>query len=269
MVANHLCTVIKYSMQLIFDHTFGKQEKQDLVVCRPMALVDHTEEEEALEQGWLALDHPINGKEVFYQSRSTRVWMDEYRPRFKRPQYKGADIGYKIIDASEMVKLLSLPHLYKKYLARKGFPNLYDPFENYHARDQFMIFYIESADNIVGFTKQKRYSYGDDHNVDIGAIGTMQCSGVESLVHANTIPIGAQSLDIEMMWACDNRIPYYYLGSGYESSSEYKCSWRGFQWWNGMKWSTNRRQYRRLCKRDSRITEFSSLGNLSLIEDNH
>ena len=80
MVANHLCTVIKYSMQLIFDHTFGKQEKQDLVVCRPMAMVDHTEEEEALEQGWLALDHPINGKEVFYQSRSTRVWMDESRP---------------------------------------------------------------------------------------------------------------------------------------------------------------------------------------------
>ena len=33
-------------------------------------------------------------------------------------------------------------------------------------------------------------------------------------------------------------------------------------------WQANKKQYRRLCKRDSRLTEFSSLGNLSLIQDN-
>ena len=31
-------------MELLFDHTFGKQEQQDLVICRPMALVDEDEE---------------------------------------------------------------------------------------------------------------------------------------------------------------------------------------------------------------------------------
>ena len=95
----------------------------------------------------------------------------------------------------------------------------------------------------------------------------MQCAGVESVLHANSIPIGAQCLELELMWAAENRIPYYYLGSGYEKSSEYKASWRGFQWYTGTKWSTNKKQYRRLCKRDSRLTEFSALGNLSLIED--
>tara|TARA_Y100000748_G_scaffold49454_1_gene38011 strand:- start:630 stop:1400 length:771 start_codon:yes stop_codon:yes gene_type:complete len=254
-------------MQIIWDHTFGKQETQDLVVCKPMALVHDNEEDEALDDGWLALDEPVGGKEVFYQSRSTRINLSRYRPRFKYPNYEGRSIGYKIIDASEMVRLLALPHIYKKYLARKSFPNLYDPFQHYHKRDQFMIFYIDRADNIVGFTKQKRYSYGDQGNLDIDSIDTMQCSGIESVIHANTIPIGAECLEVELMWAHNNSVPYYYLGSGYEQSSEYKASWRGFEWWTGTEWSSNKKQYRRLCKRDSRITEFSALGSLSLIRD--
>ena len=95
-------------MELIFDHTFGKQEQQDLVVCKPMAIVDHDEEHEVIDRGWLALDTPIKEQEVFYQSRSTRINMDLYRPRYKSHTYQGEEIGYKIIDASEMVKLLSL-----------------------------------------------------------------------------------------------------------------------------------------------------------------
>ena len=42
-------------MELLFDHTLGKQEQQDLVICRPMAIVDQDEEVEALDRGWLAL----------------------------------------------------------------------------------------------------------------------------------------------------------------------------------------------------------------------
>ena len=179
-------------MKLIWDHTFGKQEHQDLVICKPMALVHHDEEHEALDMGWLALDEPIQGKEVYYQSRSTRINFNRYRPRFKTPDYEGKEIGYKIIDASEMVRLLSLPHIYKQYLARKKFPNLYDPFKHYHKRDQFMIFYIGRADNIVGFTKQKRYSFGSEQHIDIADLDGAQCSGVESVVHASVVPISSQ-----------------------------------------------------------------------------
>ena len=76
-----------------------------------MAIVDQDEEAEALEKGWLALDHPVLGREVFYQSRSTRINLDLYRSRYKEHTYNGEEIGYKIIDASEMVKLLSLPSI--------------------------------------------------------------------------------------------------------------------------------------------------------------
>jgi len=254
-------------MELLFDHSLGKQEQQDLVVCRPMAIVDQDEEAEAIDRGWLALDHPVLAREVFYQSRSTRINIDKYRPRYKQHRYMGDEIGYKIIDASEMVKLLSLPSIYKQYMKRKNFGADYDPFSNYHTRDQFMVFYIGTADNIVGFTKQKRYRYQEDNYSTIDNYDSKDLAGLESVIHANTIPISDITLDMEISWAQDNYVRHFYMGSGYEQSSEYKANYRGFEWWTGTEWSTNKKQYRRLCKRDSRIESLRDLGNLSLIPD--
>ena len=256
-------------MELLFDHTFGKQEQQDLVICKPMAVVDEDEEAEAVDKGWLALDHPIDGRnEVFYQSRSTRINLDLYRPRYKSHTYKGEKIGYKIIDASEMVKLLSLPSIYKQYMKRKNFGADYDPFGHYHKRDQFMVFYMGTADNVVAFTKQKRYRYQEDNYSTIDDHDSKDLAGLESVIHANTIPISDITLDMEIEWASDNYVRYFYMGSGYELSSEYKANYKGFQWWTGTEWSTNKKQYRRLCRRDSKLSDFSELGNLSLIPDN-
>ena len=44
---------LSISMELLFDHTHGKQENQDIVICRPMAIIDEDEETEVLEKGWL------------------------------------------------------------------------------------------------------------------------------------------------------------------------------------------------------------------------
>ena len=255
-------------MELLFDHTFGKQEQQDLVVCKPMAIVDQDEEAEAIDKGWLALDAPITDREVFYQSRSTRIDIDKYRPRYKRHEYEGEEIGLKVIDASEMVKLLSLPSIYKQYMKRKNFGADYDPFGHYHKRDQFMVFYLGTADNIVGFTKQKRYRYQEDNYSTIDNYDSQDLAGLESVIHANSIPISDITLDMEIQWASDNYVRYFYMGSGYEQSSEYKANYRGFEWWTGAEGSTNKKQYKRLCRRDSRLSGFSELGNLSLLPDN-
>jgi len=255
-------------MELIFDHSLGKQEHQDLVICRPMAIVDPDEEAEAIDRGWLALDHPVMGKEVFYQSRSTRIDLDRYRPRYKQHTHKGEKIGVKVIDASEMVKLLSLPHIYKQYMKRKNFGADYDPFGHYHPRDQFMVFYLGTADNIVGFTKQKKYRYQEDMYSSIDNYDSKDLAGLESVIHANTIPISDITLDMEIEWAHNNHARYFFMGSGYENSSEYKANYHGFEWWTGAEWSTNKKQYRRLCKRDSRIETLRDLGNLSLLSDN-
>ena len=238
------------------------------MVCKPMAIVDQDEEAEAIDKGWLALDAPITDREVFYQSRSTRIDIDKYRPRYKRHEYEGEEIGLKVIDASEMVKLLSLPSIYKQYMRRKNFGADYDPFGHYHKRDQFMVFYLGTADNIVGFTKQKRYRYQEDNYSTIDNYDSQDLAGLESVIHANSIPISDITLDMEIQWASDNYVRYFYMGSGYEQSSEYKANYRGFEWWTGAEWSTNKKQYKRLCRRDSRLSGFSELGNLSLLPDN-
>ena len=46
-------------MLLIWNHSFGRQEQQDLVVCRPYAIPESYEEMEMVEDGWLALDRPL------------------------------------------------------------------------------------------------------------------------------------------------------------------------------------------------------------------
>ena len=254
-------------MELIFDHTLGKQEHQDLVVCRPMAIVDKDEEHEALDRGWLALDHPVLKREVFYQSRSTRINLDLYRPRYKQHLYKGQEIKHKIIDATEMVKLLGLPQIYEQYMKRKKFTQDFNPFDNYHERDQFMIFYIGTSDNIIGFTKQKRYRYEDEHYSTIDSYDSQDLAGLESVIHANTVPVSDVTLDMEIEYASNNYIAYFYMGSGYETSSEYKANFKGFEWWTGTGWSTNKKQYRRLCKRDSKISQIGELGDFTLIKD--
>ena len=96
-------------MKLIFDHTLGKQENQDLVICKPLAEVMEEEENEAVETGWLALDYPFKGQEVYYQSRSTRIDLDKFKPRFKSHKLNGKQLLVKEIEANEMVKLVGLP----------------------------------------------------------------------------------------------------------------------------------------------------------------
>ena len=260
---------LSISMELLFDHTHGKQEQQDLVICRPMAVVDEDESTEALDTGWLALDHPVgNFNEVWYQSRSTRINMQKYRPRYKRHEWEGKEIGVKVIDASEMVKLLGLPHIYKQYMARKKFSQDYDPFANYHKRDRFMLFYTGTADNILGFTKQKEYRYQEDNYHSLNDHNYPDLAGLESVIHANTVPISDITLDLELEWAAENYVAYFYMGSGYETSSEYKANYRGFEWWTGTEWSTNKKLYRSLCGRDSRVETLADVAKCqSLIPD--
>ena len=192
--------------------------------------------------------------------------MRKWRPRFREHKINGKQIQYKIVEASDMVRLLGLPSIYERYMKRKKFGADYTPFRHHHARDRFMVFYTGTADNIVGFTKQKLYCAEEQDYQQIGD-PHVEYSGVESSIHANIAPIGAMTLDLELQWARDNYVPFYYLGSGYERSSEYKASWRGFEWWTGVEWTNNRRMYKRLCRRDSKLTTFSELGNLSLIPD--
>ena len=127
-------------MELLFDHILGKQENQDLVICRPMAYVSHDEEIDAVEQGWLALDHDYKDREVWYQSRSTRINLRKTAARFRKWEVDGEPLKMKVIHADEMVHLLGLQKIYTTYMKKKQYKADYNPFWFYHKRDRFALF---------------------------------------------------------------------------------------------------------------------------------
>jgi hypothetical protein len=263
-------------MKLIFDHTFGKVEHQDLVICHPLAEVMEEEENEAIEAGWLASDVPFKGKEMFYQSRSTRINLDCYKQRFKSHKLNGKQLKVKEIEANEMVKLIGLPKIYHAFMKRKKFTIDYNPFNHYHGRDSFLIFYTETPDKIIAFTKLKKYHYqedvggfggytqqlGDDDDDDNFNRDNIFWAGYESVIHCNLNPISQLTLDIELQWAKEHKAAYFYMGSGYEVSSMYKSKWTGFQWWTGTKWSKSKKLYQKLCRSDSRVQSLQDVSKI-------
>lgn len=253
-------------MELVWNHRFGKQEQQPLVLCRPWAFADENEDGDMLDGGWLLLDRPYRGRECWYQCRSVRIDGDLFRPRFPEHEHDGDPITIREIfpRSPEDLKLLPLRKIYTEYLRRKGFADLYDPFQHLGPRCSFLLFYC--GGEVVGFTKIRRYYWQatpdyNQHMLPMDDWEPMHMAGVETVIHASTLPISAVTADMEIKWSLEQGADYVYLGAGYERSSEYKAAYRGFEWWTGEKWSRVKKAYRRLCRRDSDLELISDLGN--------
>lgn len=247
-------------MELIFDHITGKQEQQDFQHFRLRGYLDGNEEDDPLEEGWLADDKPCRGQECWYQSRSTRI---ELRPnllkKLRKRQVRGEPIQMlEIRPVDGMLKLTGMERLYHDFLAKKGYRDLYNPMTHIHQRDSFLIYYIEDVSRMIGFTKIKKYLWQEDVHDEQFEDG--QLSAIETHMHCSTEDIGMISLEMELEWAAAKHCRYLYLGPGYEKSSIYKSSLPGFQWWTGQKWSKNVEQYQQACTRDSEISKISDLG---------
>ena len=256
----------------IWNHSYGRQEQQDLVVCRPYAIPESYEEAEMIDNGWLALDTPIHHEgrlqECFYQSRSTRIALRKYRAPKSRAQWQGQTIHMmEIRPEQHNIEMTGLRSVYQKYLKRTKFRDLYDPFAHVQDRDAFLIYYLGDVTNIIGFSKIKRYWFQEEllnfnSRRDLARVHPDQCYAVESVLHANTVPISKVTIDMEATWAKKRNVSEFYLGSGYETSSIYKSQFKGFEWWTGTEWSTDKKRYVQLCERDSRLKKISDLANL-------
>jgi hypothetical protein len=260
-------------MIILWDHSYGKQEQQHLVVCRPLGIPESYEEAEMITGGWLASDRPIwhegRWQEAFYQSRSTRVRLHNYRRPTKEKQYlyNGRPIQMmEIRPEKNFLRWTGLQQVYDAYLKRTGYRDLYNPLTHINARDTFLLYYQDELTNLIGFTKIKRYWWQEDIMSlsrgfdDDDAVGDPdQCLAIESVMHANTVPISKITLEMELAWAKRKGCDYFYMGSGYEKSSIYKAHVPGFQWWTGTTWSSNKKRYIALCERDSKISKIQDL----------
>ena len=249
-------------MELIFEHITGKQEQQDFQHFKLRGVLDGNDEDDPLEQGWLADDVPYQGQECWYQSRSTRI---ELKPGLlKKPrkrQVRGQRIEMlEIRPVDGMLKLTGMENLYHEFLRKKGYRDLYNPLRHIHQRDSFLVYYIDDVSNMIGFTKIKKYRWEEDIHDENFDDNMQYLTGIETHMHCSTEDIGLITLEMEIEWAAAKHCRYLYLGPGYEKSAIYKSFIPGFQWWTGQKWSKNAEQYRSSCKKDSEIKNISDLG---------
>ena len=217
-------------MKIQFDHNFGHQEQGEFFHfgCE---LVEVAAEEynTALDIGFLQTVE--QGQSRWYQSRSTRV--------------NTAVTNYELLADAVLIQspttaqFTEMDHIYTSYCYYKKFKKYFEVGQRLE-QDRFVGYW--QNESMVAWTKLRHY--------------TDQAIETCLFVWDYSLPasrLGSRSLEHEIAWAKRKGYEYVYLGPGYERSSIYKADIQGFEWWNGREWSTDADQYRRLCKRDSKI----------------
>lgn len=222
-------------MKIKFNHNFGHQEQGECFHfdCELVDVASH-EYTAALEFGFLMTVR--NGAPRWYQSRSTRV--------------RTANTDYDLIPSAHILPdplpLTEMDHIYTAYCYHKRFKKYFEVGQHLE-QDQFMAYYTDAGD-FVAWAKLRRYS---DRAIETALF-----------VWDYSLPasrLGSRSLEHEIAWAKQEGYEFVYLGPGYERSSLYKADIAGFEWWTGDVWSTDLDEYRRLCRRDSRIKSVADL----------
>ena len=151
----------------------------------------------------------------------------------------------EIIPEEHNVEMTGLRHVYNRYIKRTRFRDIYDPFVSIQDRDSFLIYYVGDVTNILGFSKIKRYWFQEEllnynNRREIRRMKPDQCYAMESVLHANTVPISKITVDMEASWAKKKGMSELYLG-------------------RGTTWSSDKKKYTRLCERDSSVKKISDL----------
>lgn len=215
-------------MQIIFSHKFGTHSKSQIIYSEPELIdVKPEEHDECLNNGWLAT--AINGQPKWYQSRSTRV-------RLNQANYSYYD-EWEILDNPDRE---ILDRMYTRFCQHKNYTKYFE-INEYLPWDTIMGYYQESK--FTAYTKLRHYSKDSLESVLF----------VWDYKNPDT-HLGLRSLEHEHCWAEARGYKYLYLGPGYEKNSIYKCSIPGFEWWTGSCWSSDLDHYVWLCRRDSRLS---------------
>jgi Arginine-tRNA-protein transferase, C terminus len=223
-------------MKVIYDHThgFGKMRDQAYIYAPVGAIVEESEHNKALQDGWCPLT-----KELWFQTRSTRIDIKAYKPD-KKLIKKAKNIKFFFDVSLNDAKKKIFKEIFQKYIEHKNFKS-----QDYSLED-----IINSSNGHV------YYSY---NNKIIGFCFFKLLAGnifaVEFAWDYENPQLSLGKLNIHFLayYAKMKKYNYLYLSSGYESCSIYKSDYEGFQWWTGLAWNSNKDYYRRLCNSDDRV----------------
>lgn len=217
-------------MKVVFSNNFGKFTQFDFSVTEVTAEVDNHEHVEALASGFLWR------QQKWRQCRSVRCRLDQ-------TDYKLLD-NARILDHYDYDQLLDIN---QQYLSKRNYT--FDPHDVLIEPDDIIWgYYVDS--NLVAWSRIHSYN---------GALETAYFAWDSQDM---SLCLGLRTLEHEIAWAKQLGYNYLYLGPGYESCSKYKSQVRGFEWWTGSEWSTDRKQYTLLCDTETAINSFSQYQDL-------
>lgn len=228
-------------MRTRYHHTFGRQEQCEIYHfdAELTDVADH-EVDDALNQGWLMTLR--DDKPRWYQSRSTRCNLALGQGHIM-PEYQ-----WKLL--SNDLPLAEMDHIYTAYCFQKKYKKYFEVNQRL-PQDLFMGYYHSGS--LVAWSKLRKYSLDSIETVlfvwDYGA---------------PNLRLGEVTLLHELAWAQQQGYARVYMGPGYERSNLYKSRVPGFEWWTGSEWSHDTDWYRRLCLRDSKISQINQLHQLQI-----
>jgi hypothetical protein len=215
-------------LKIKYHHFFGSQARYDLQLLTATLDPDGLDEREALENGWLFCKE-------WYQTRSVRIRVADFKANTKMP----LSCKWSMTRDMDVIR-----KIYSEYKEVKGFEEDFDVFTN---MDRAKWLLVEDEGVPVAFTKFNMYD------------GGIESQFTSWNYHRPKYSLGLAIVTVEVDIARLMGYDHLYIGQGYESSSTYKSRFKGFEWWNGHGWSTDREEYVRLCNRDSSINTIKEL----------
>jgi hypothetical protein len=219
-------------LKTTIDHFYGSEENIDLQLVKLKLDMEGSREVEAVEQGWA-----LNNKK-WYNCRSTRLRVNAYGDPKKVDGYEFTHVKRLSVEQLEQVC-----EVYTRFIELKGFTTLYELLPD----DPRTSWVLATSDRIRAFTMFTEYDGALESNLTALDYSDPKKS------------LGKNIIGYEIQVAKSMGYDHLYIGPGYNTSACYKADFKGFEWWTGSEWSTDKDKYKSLCYRDSTIKTLEDL----------
>tara|TARA_R100000005_G_scaffold96527_1_gene84195 strand:+ start:1441 stop:2211 length:771 start_codon:yes stop_codon:yes gene_type:complete len=244
-------------MKIFFHHITGKMTDMSLIYCNVYAQIEPHEETEALEGGWAIDEWTQKNPRYWFQGRQTRIDVStlKYNKKTRKILDRCTGVEHKVKKYSD-TDIDEIQGVYEKYMAHRGFVD--DLGEGGPAHqieldpENKLVFHYYHEGVLRAYTLVRTY----DNSPSI--TGLQFCWDY----HNPKMSLGKFSVVKEIEWAKENKMKYLYMMAGYEDTCIYKRDYTGFEFWDGIKWSKDKKMYEHMCRRDSQIETFDDMNRL-------
>ena len=254
-------------MKIFFTHFYGRMsDVMGIINCGAYAEnVSQDEEQYALDNGWTKLESAKN-KEIWYQSRQTRVKVSElkYNKKIRKMTNPCKDIDSEVKTLKEC-DVEELRKVYSDYIKLKSdqYKESDEIFSDFYTHDEFF-------DDLLIDPEYKRVIEYRENGVLHAFVVCRIYEKTNAMTsiqfcwdyHKPRIFLGKYSCIKEIEMCIDQGMEYVYLGGGYENMCIYKSMYQGFEWWTGSEWSKDKEAYKTLCNSDTNTKDIYDLGQL-------